>query len=72
METKIKTISNTQNENFKVQVGGLEKKIDRIKKSQGQIKESIKEQYDKIQPVKESIESRQAEFELINESIDEQ
>ena len=34
MQTKIQTISNTQSENFKVQVSGLEKRIDRVKKSQ--------------------------------------
>ena len=35
MHTKIQNISATQSENFKVQVTGLEKRIDRIKKSQG-------------------------------------
>ena len=71
MHTKIQSISSTQSENFKVQVSGLEKRIDRIKKSQGQIKESIKEQYEEITPVKERIEEQQAEFERINETIDE-
>ena len=56
MHTKIQHISNTQSENFKVQVSGLEKRIDRIKKSQGQIKESIKEQQDQFKPIKESID----------------
>ena len=56
MHTKIQSISSTQSENFKVQVSGLEKRIDRIKKSQGQIKESIKDQQDEFKPIKDSID----------------